>query len=67
MRRKIIVVGGVAGGASAACRLRRLDEAAHIIMFERGADISFANCVRHTMWEVIEQRKIAGADPKIYA
>ena len=42
--RKIIIVGGVAGGASAAARLRRLDETAEIIMFERGEYISFANC-----------------------
>lgn len=41
---KIIIVGGVAGGASAAARLRRLDENAEIIMFERGEFISFANC-----------------------
>lgn len=41
---KIIIVGGVAGGASAAARLRRLDEKAEIIMFERGEYISFANC-----------------------
>lgn len=41
---KIIIVGGVAGGASAAARLRRLDEKAEIIMFERGEFISFANC-----------------------
>ncbi len=44
MARKILIVGGVAGGASAAARLRRLDEAAQIIMFERGDHISFANC-----------------------
>lgn len=41
---KILIVGGVAGGASAAARLRRLDEHAKIIMFERGEYISFANC-----------------------
>lgn len=41
---KILIVGGVAGGASAAARLRRLDEQAEIIMFERGEYISFANC-----------------------
>jgi CoA-disulfide reductase len=41
---KIIIIGGVAGGASAAARLRRLDEQAEIIMFERGEYISFANC-----------------------
>lgn len=44
MGRKILIVGGVAGGASAAARLRRLDETAQIIMFERGQHISFANC-----------------------
>lgn len=44
MSRKVIIVGGVAGGASAAARLRRLDEDAHIVMFERDEYISFANC-----------------------
>ena len=42
--KKIVVVGGVAGGASAAARARRLDERASIIMFERGGEASFANC-----------------------
>ena len=41
---KVLIVGGVAGGASAAARLRRLNEKAEIIMFERGEYISFANC-----------------------
>ena len=41
---KIIIVGGVAGGMSAATRLRRLDETAQIIVFERGHYVSFANC-----------------------
>ena len=44
MAKRILIVGGVAGGASAATRLRRLDETAEIIMFERGDYISFANC-----------------------
>jgi len=44
MSKKIIIVGGVAGGASTAARLRRLDETANIIMFEKGEYISFANC-----------------------
>jgi len=44
MTRKVLIVGGVAGGASAAARLRRLDENAEIILFERGRYISFANC-----------------------
>ncbi len=41
---KTVIVGGVAGGASAAARLRRLDEHREIVMFERGKFISFANC-----------------------
>ncbi len=41
---KVLIVGGVAGGASAAARLRRLSEQAEIILFERGEFISFANC-----------------------
>ncbi len=41
---KIVIVGGVAGGASAATRLRRLDENAQIVLFERGEHISYANC-----------------------
>ena len=44
MRKKVLIVGGVAGGASAATRLRRMDEHAEIILFERGEYISFANC-----------------------
>lgn len=41
---KTIIIGGVAGGASAAARLRRLDEACEIVILERGDFISFANC-----------------------
>jgi len=41
MGKRILIVGGVAGGASAAARLRRLDELAEIIMFERGPHVSF--------------------------
>ncbi|WP_277376117.1 FAD-dependent oxidoreductase [Paenibacillus polymyxa] len=44
MSKKVLIVGGVAGGASAAARLRRLDEDAEIIIFEKGPYISFANC-----------------------
>ncbi len=40
----IVVVGGVAGGASAAARIRRLDESAEIVIFERGENISYSNC-----------------------
>jgi len=43
-RKKIVIVGGVAGGASAAARARRLCEQCEIIVFERGPHVSFANC-----------------------
>src|SRR6187402_1284733 len=43
-KRRVLVVGGVAGGASCAARLRRLDESFEIVMFDRGPYVSFANC-----------------------
>ena len=42
--RRVLIVGGVAGGASCAARLRRLDESAEIVVFDRGPYVSFANC-----------------------
>lgn len=55
--KKILIVGGVAGGATAAARLRRLDETSEIIMFERGEYISFANCgLPYYIGGVIENR-----------
>ena len=42
--KKILIVGGVAGGASAAARLRRLNEEDKIILFEKGPHVSFSNC-----------------------
>ncbi|AGK95692.1 DsrE/DsrF/DrsH-like family protein [Clostridium pasteurianum] len=58
MEKKILIVGGVAGGASAAARLRRLDENAKIIMFEKGEYISFANCgLPYYIGEAIKDRK----------
>ena len=54
---KILIVGGVAGGATAAARARRLDEEAEIIIFERGEYISFANCgLPYYIGRVIEER-----------
>lgn len=44
MGKKVVIIGGVAGGASAAARLRRLDEEAEIILLERGEHLSYANC-----------------------
>ncbi len=58
MSKKVLIVGGVAGGASAAARLRRNDENAEIIMFERGEYISFANCgLPYYIGNVIEERE----------
>lgn len=58
MSKKIIIVGGVAGGASTAARLRRLDENANIIMFEKGEFISFANCgLPYYIGETINERE----------
>lgn len=55
---KILIVGGVAGGASAAARLRRLDENAEIILFEKGQYISFANCgLPYYIGETIKERE----------
>ena len=44
MTRRVLIVGGVAGGASCAARLRRLDETAEIMLYDRGPYVSFANC-----------------------
>lgn len=58
MKKKVLIVGGVAGGASAAARLRRLDEDVEIIMFEKGEYISFANCgLPYYIGETIKDRK----------
>ncbi|MDF2591051.1 MAG: pyridine nucleotide-disulfide oxidoreductase [Clostridia bacterium] len=58
MSKKVLIVGGVAGGASAAARLRRLDESAEIIMFERDEHISFANCgLPYYIGETIKDRE----------
>ncbi|QTA85132.1 FAD-dependent oxidoreductase [Desulfonema magnum] len=54
---KLLIIGGVAGGATAAARARRLDEHAEIIIFERGEHISFANCgLPYYIGGVIENR-----------
>lgn len=55
--KKIVIVGGVAGGASCAARLRRLDEEAQIILLERGDYISYANCeLPYHIGDVIKSR-----------
>ncbi|MBC8378135.1 MAG: FAD-dependent oxidoreductase [Planctomycetes bacterium] len=56
--KRVLIIGGVAGGASAAARLRRLDEKLQIVMFERGPYISFANCgLPYHISNVIADRK----------
>ncbi|MDZ5471263.1 CoA-disulfide reductase [Bacillus sp. 31A1R] len=58
MTKKILIIGGVAGGATAAARLRRIDEHSNIILFERGEHISFANCgLPYYIGESIKQRE----------
>jgi NADPH-dependent 2,4-dienoyl-CoA reductase/sulfur reductase-like enzyme/rhodanese-related sulfurtransferase len=55
---KLLIVGGVAGGASAAARARRLSEEAEIVLFERGPDVSFANCgLPYYIGDKIAERK----------
>lgn len=54
---KLLIIGGVAGGASAAARARRLSEGAEIVLIERGPDISFANCgLPYHIGDVIPER-----------
>ncbi|MFN8244482.1 MAG: FAD-dependent oxidoreductase [Ferruginibacter sp.] len=54
---KYVIIGGVAGGASAAARMRRLDEQAEIIIFEKGAYVSYANCgLPYYIGDVISDR-----------
>jgi NADPH-dependent 2,4-dienoyl-CoA reductase/sulfur reductase-like enzyme/peroxiredoxin family protein/rhodanese-related sulfurtransferase/TusA-related sulfurtransferase len=58
MAKKVLIIGGVAGGASAAARLRRLDEEAEIVMIEKGQYVSFANCgLPYHIGEVIKDRE----------
>ena len=57
---KLLIVGGVAGGASAAARARRLSEEADIVLFERGLDVSYANCglPYYLGGEIVERKKL---------
>lgn len=58
MSKKVLIVGGVAGGASAAARLRRLDENIEIILFERDGYISYANCgLPYYIGDTIKERE----------
>jgi NADPH-dependent 2,4-dienoyl-CoA reductase/sulfur reductase-like enzyme/rhodanese-related sulfurtransferase len=63
---RLLIVGGVAGGASAAARARRLSEAAEIVLFERGPDVSFANCglPYHIGGEIADRAKLLVVTPE---
>jgi NADPH-dependent 2,4-dienoyl-CoA reductase/sulfur reductase-like enzyme/rhodanese-related sulfurtransferase len=63
---KLLIVGGVAGGASAAARARRLSEDAQVILFERGPDVSFANCglPYYLGGEIAERDKLLVVSPE---
>jgi len=65
---KVVIVGGVAGGASCAARLRRLDEKAEIIMVERGPYVSYANCgLPYHVGDVIkEESSLLVADANLF-
>jgi NADPH-dependent 2,4-dienoyl-CoA reductase/sulfur reductase-like enzyme/rhodanese-related sulfurtransferase len=64
----VLVVGGVAGGASCAARLRRLDESPEIVVFDRGPFVSFANCgLPFYVGDVIEdERALLMASPELF-
>ena len=66
--RRVLIVGGVAGGASCAARLRRLDESVEIIMFDRGPYVSFANCgLPYYVGNVIsDERKLLVASREMF-
>ncbi len=63
---KLVIVGGVAGGASAATRARRLSEEAEIVLIERGPDVSFANCglPYHIGGEIADRKKLLVTTPE---
>src|SRR5262245_2284783 len=63
---KLVIVGGVAGGASAAARARRLSEDTEIVLIERGPDVSFANCglPYHIGGEIAQREKLLVVTPQ---
>jgi len=69
MANKILVVGGVAGGASVAARVRRLDETAQIIMFEKSMNVSYSNCsLPFYLGDVVEDAdKLVMVRPETFA
>jgi hypothetical protein len=67
-RKSVIIVGGVAGGASCAARVRRLDESAYVTVFDRGPFVSFANCgLPYFVGDIIQDEgKLLVASPKLF-
>jgi NADPH-dependent 2,4-dienoyl-CoA reductase/sulfur reductase-like enzyme len=67
-RRRILVVGGVAAGASCAARLRRLDETCEIVLYDRGPFVSFANCgLPYYVGKIIdEEEKLLVSTPELF-
>lgn len=67
-RRRVIVVGGVAGGATCAARVRRLDEGAEILVLDKGPYVSFANCgLPYYVGDVIQdESKLLLASPELF-
>jgi len=67
--RRVLIVGGVAGGATCAARLRRLDEEAEIVVFERGPHVSVATCgLPYWIGDVIqEEARLLQATPEVFA
>jgi NADPH-dependent 2,4-dienoyl-CoA reductase/sulfur reductase-like enzyme len=65
---RILIVGGVAGGASCATRARRLSEKADIVVFERGSYVSFANCgLPYYVGDIItEEENLIVATPDLF-
>src|SRR6266496_1880553 len=68
LARRILIVGGVAGGASCAARLRRLDESVEIAIFDRGPYVAFANCgLPYYVGDVIaDERALLVASPQMF-
>jgi NADPH-dependent 2,4-dienoyl-CoA reductase/sulfur reductase-like enzyme len=66
--KRVLIVGGVAGGASCAARLRRLDESAEIVVFDRGPHVSFANCgLPYFVGDIIrDEAQLLVASPELF-
>ena len=64
---RLLIVGGVAGGASAAAQAHRLSEDATIVLFERGPDVSFANCglPYYVGEEIVDRNKLLIVTPEL--